>query len=72
MTQFINVKQLCEEYGFSASFLYKMTAARRIPFYQPTGGRIYFDRNEIEAYIRHGKKEVVNTNETIILKRNKK
>ena len=37
--------------GISKSCLYKMTMNRTIPHYKPNGKMIYFERDEIEAYL---------------------
>ena len=37
--------------GISKSCLYKMTMNRTIPHYKPNGKMIYFEREEIEAYL---------------------
>ena len=39
--------------GISMSYLYKLTMARAIPHYKPTGKLCYFDREELEAWL-HG------------------
>ena len=38
--------------GVSGSHLYKMTSGRKLPFYRPNGKQIYFDRKEIEEWMR--------------------
>jgi excisionase family DNA binding protein len=37
--------------GISSSYLYKLTSARKIPHYCPTGKLIYFKRSELEEWI---------------------
>ena len=37
--------------GISKSGLYKMTMKRTIPHYKPNGKMIYFEREELEAYL---------------------
>ena len=37
--------------GISKSCLYKMTMKRTIPHYKPNGKMIYFEREEVEAYL---------------------
>ena len=41
--------------GLSKSHLYKMTCSRQIPHYKPNGKQIYFDKAEIEGWMRQGK-----------------
>ncbi len=69
MKQFISLKVLCEEYGFSSSWVYKACTLRTIPYYQPTNGRLFFIRSEIDEWIIGGKKEVLTELETTILKK---
>lgn len=39
--------------GVSQSYLYKLTMAREIPHYKSqTGGRIYFNRHELEEWLQ--------------------
>ena len=38
--------------GLSKSHLYKMTSAMLIPHYKPNGKYLYFDRKEIEEWMR--------------------
>lgn len=45
--------------GMSKAYLYKLTYERRIPHYKPMGKFIYFDREEVEAWMRRVKVEVV-------------
>ena len=40
--------------GVSKSMLYKMTASRKIPHYKPGGRYIYFERAELDKWIREG------------------
>lgn len=41
--------------GISKSTLYKMTYQRRIPHYKPTAKLLYFDRDEIEAWMKQNR-----------------
>jgi len=42
--------------GLSLSHLYKLTSANGIPCYKPTGKAIYFNREELEAWLLRGRK----------------
>lgn len=50
--------------GISKSYLYKLTSASRIPHYKPEGKTIYFDRAEVDTWL---KRNPVKTNEQIEL-----
>ena len=41
--------------GLSKSHIYKMTPSRKIPFYKPNGKQIYFDRSEIENWMKQNR-----------------
>lgn len=41
--------------GLSKSWLYKATCKNEIPFYKPNGKMLYFDRKEIEDWMRQGR-----------------
>lgn len=46
--------------GLSKSWLYKATCKNEIPHYKPNGKMLYFDRKEIEDWMKQGR---VKTNE---------
>ena len=41
--------------GLSKSHLYRLTCTRQIPFYKPNGKQIYFDRAEIESWMKQNR-----------------
>jgi excisionase family DNA binding protein len=41
--------------GFSKSHIYKLTCAHQIPHYKPNGKQIYFDRGEIESWLKQNR-----------------
>ena len=41
--------------GLSNSHLYKLTCEHRIPYYKPNGKHIYFDRAEIEDWMKQNR-----------------
>ena len=49
--------------GISKSYLYKLTMNRVIPHFKPTGKVCYFDRKELENFLRSNR--VLKVNETI-------
>lgn len=46
--------------GLSKSYLYKLTCSKQIPYYRPNGKQIYFDRGEVEAWMKQNR---INTNQ---------
>ena len=45
--------------GISKSYLYKLTAGCKVPHYKPEGKTLYFDRIELEAWLRRNKVKTV-------------
>ena len=41
--------------GLSKSHLYRLTCTHQIPHYKPNGKQLYFDRAEVEAWMKQGK-----------------
>jgi excisionase family DNA binding protein len=41
--------------GCSKSHLYKLTSSKSIPHYKPNGKFIYFDKNELQAWLKQGR-----------------
>lgn len=47
----LSFEETVEYTGFSDSYLYKLTSGRKIPHYKPTGRKIFFRREEIDAWL---------------------
>lgn len=56
----LNIDDVCTLTGFSKPYVYTLTSRREIPYYKPNGRLIYFDREEIEAWMKRGR---VNAND---------
>ena len=41
--------------GLSKSHLYRLTCPHQIPYYRPNGKQIYFDRSEVEAWMKQNR-----------------
>lgn len=41
--------------GMSKSHLYKLTCSKQIPFYRPNGKLVYFDRQELESWLKQNR-----------------
>lgn len=41
--------------GLSKSYLYKLTCKHQIPHYKPNGKQIYFDRSELETWMKQNR-----------------
>ena len=42
--------EACMFLGISPSYLYKLTSAKLIPYYKPSGGMIFFNREELKQW----------------------
>jgi len=49
---FLSFNEAAEFTGYSKSYLYKLTSGGIIPFSKPTGKKLVFDRDELEAFMR--------------------
>lgn len=47
----LTLKEAVEYVGMSEGHLYRLTSQKQIPFYKPRKGRIYFKREELEAWL---------------------
>lgn len=45
--------------GLSRSYLYKLTSCHKIPHYRPRGKQLYFDREEVENWLKRNRVETV-------------
>ena len=41
--------------GLSKSHIYKLTCSKQIPFYRPNGKLVYFDRQELEGWLKQNR-----------------
>ncbi len=55
----LNMREAAILTGLSISHLYKLTSTGGIPCYKPTGKAIYFNREELEAWMLRGRKMTV-------------
>jgi len=55
-------QQACEYLRLRPSYLYKLTALKKIPCYKPSGKKLFFFRRELDEWIRekYGKKAIEN------------
>lgn len=45
--------------GISKSYIYKLTSAGAIPHYKPEGKTIYFDRRELDGWLKRNRVKTV-------------
>ena len=53
--QVLDLSDVSELTGMSKSTLYRLTSEKKIPHYKPTAKLLYFDRNEIEAWMKQNR-----------------
>ena len=41
--------------GLSKSYIYKLTCRKEIPYYKPNGKLIYFDRQDVEGWMKQNR-----------------
>jgi excisionase family DNA binding protein len=46
----LSVNEAAEYMGLSLSSMYKLTHRRELPIYKPSGGKVYFKKEDIIAY----------------------
>lgn len=47
----LSVREACEYMDISESFMYKLTHGKLLPYYRPNGKKIYFQKNDLEAWM---------------------
>ena len=47
----LNFEDFIKYTGFSKSVGYKLTHEKRIPFYKPTGGKLFFKKEEVDLWL---------------------
>jgi len=50
--QLLTVEQAARFLNLSKSYLYKLVCQKKIPYYKPFGGKIYFIQDELESYVK--------------------
>lgn len=60
--EFLTTKEAATYLGMALSYLYKMTSRKSIPFYTPTGKKIYFKKSELDEWMNSSR---VATNEEV-------
>jgi len=51
----LNIDDVVALTGLARNTIYNMINKKQIPFYKPTGGRVYFHPKEIHDFIYRGK-----------------
>ena len=56
----LNFREACEYSGFSHSHMYKLTSAKKIGHFCPNGKMIFFNPEELEAWLQQGRRSTKN------------
>ena len=51
MEKALTIEEAVQFTGLSRHYLYKLVHLRRIPYYKPLKGRLYFKPGELEAFL---------------------
>lgn len=51
--------------NMSKSYLYSLTSKNKIPFYRPNGKQIYFDKSEIENWLKQNRVSTIDENKAM-------
>jgi len=60
-----NVDDCAAITGLSRSHIYKLTCTHQIPHYKPNGKQIYFDRAEIERWMKQNRVQTIDEAEQV-------
>lgn len=55
--QILNLDDVAMLTGLSKSYLYRLTSTHKIPYYKPSGKIMYFDRKDVEGWMRQNRVE---------------
>ena len=50
--QYLDINEASSLLHLKKSYIYRLVSERRLPFYKPSGGRILFDRQELEGIVK--------------------
>ncbi len=56
--KFLTVTEVSQMLNISTGAIYNMTSTRQIPFFKK-GGRVYFDKKEIDEWIRQDRRKTI-------------
>ena len=56
--ELLTVKDMSKKLDITEGAIYNLTSAQKIPFFK-RGGRIYFDREEIDEWIRSDRRKTI-------------
>lgn len=51
---FLTISEAAKYLGYKVSTLYKMNSEGKIPFYNPTKGKVLYSKHELDEWIKGG------------------
>ncbi|MBD5191423.1 MAG: helix-turn-helix domain-containing protein [Bacteroidales bacterium] len=60
----LTVEDVADLTGLNIRHIYNLTSTKQIPFYRPRGKQIYFDRAEIDAWMKRNRVTPLNESES--------
>jgi excisionase family DNA binding protein len=61
----LTLKEACAYTSISQSYMYKLTASCKIPYHNPFGKKLYFNKNELDRWLTsNSENESIRINES--------
>lgn len=61
----LTLKEACAYTSISQSYMYKLTASYKIPYHNPFGKKLYFNKNELDRWLTsNSENESIRINES--------
>jgi len=48
---FLSVREACIFMGIKEGYIYQLIHKKKIPYYKPSGGRVFFRQGELEEFL---------------------
>lgn len=64
--EFLTIEQAAMFLGYKTSTLYKKNSLGEIPYYNPSGGKVFYSRRELEDWIKNKKQKFSHSMEQFI------
>ena len=68
MVNILNLKEACAYLKISKSLLYKLTSSRRINFTKPNNGKLYFKKEDLDAWLMQNEHKSIDSIEKEMFK----
>lgn len=54
----LTLNELVKYTGYKKSYVYQLTHKNQIPYSRPSGGLIFFDKDQIDSWLLNNKQEI--------------